>query len=447
MATKRKVTRRAGFLSCYFTDYLLSFAAEKADGRSTRGRTWKNPIPLFKAALLCIAAGCKGPREAEELMQDMPAWVRKMVGIRRWIPDTTLRSFLCKANPVELCRLVYIVGYDAWERAAIRKALDIPFHVISLDGKYPSVSDVGQSKNHKQSKYLQVHHDSETKQPTHGLVRTVTATLVTAIGRPIIGVTPIPGDTNEKGSFKKAFGDLVRHFGRRFAMVMYDAGATCLPNADAVVAAGKHYFFQVADPRWVMHQTLELLFRDKTPIVRDAQVISEKERKIVIRWLTIRPITERLKDTIFWKHTRSVFKVHSQTYVRGVLKKDSVKTRYFVCSMALTALIPEKWLALIVARWGVEVSHSILDMNGAFEEDKHPWIHTDANGALVVQILRRVAYTLITLYRSVTLRNEKESLAPWRRHLEWLKETLKSERRDCFENLRTRQCKVPPALI
>ncbi len=277
MATKRVVSRRAGFLSCFFTDFLLSFAAERADGRSRRGRTWKNPIPLFKAALLCIAAGCKGPLEAEELMKDMPAWVRRMIGIRRWIPDTTLRTFLCKANPVELCRLVYIIAYDAWERQAIRFVEDFPFHVISLDGKYPSVSDVGESDNHEKSKYLQVHHDSETKEPTHGLVRTVTATLVTAIGRPIIGLTPILGDTNEKGSFQKAFGDLVRYFGRRFTMVMYDAGATCLPNADAVIAAGKHYFFQVADPRWLMHKTIDLLFKDKTPVVRDAQVVSEKQ--------------------------------------------------------------------------------------------------------------------------------------------------------------------------
>lgn len=447
MATKREVSRRAGFLSCYFTDFFLSFAAEKADGRSTRGRTWKNPIPPFKAALLCIAAGCKGPLQAEELMQDMPAWVRKMVGIRRWIPDTTLRTFLCKANPVELCRLVYIVGYDAWERAAIRKALEIPFHVISLDAKYPSVSDVGRSNNHKKSKYLQVHHDSETKEPTHGLVRTVTATLVTAIGRPIIGLSPISGGTNEKGSFKKAFGDLVRYYGRRFTMVMYDAGATCLPNADAVIAAGKHYFFQVADPRWVMHQTMELLFKEKAPVVRDAQVVSEKKRKIAVRWLTVLPVKETAKNLTLWKHTRSIFKIHSETYVRGVLQPASTKTRYFVCSMAISVLVPEKWMALIVARWGVETSHQVLDMEGVFEEDKHPWIHADANGNLVVQVLRRIVYTLLTLYRSVTLRNEEESLKPWRRHLEWLKETLKSERRDVFEDLRTRQCKVPPALI
>lgn len=247
MATKRKVRRTAGFLSAFFTGSVLNSTAEKADGRSTRGRRWKKAIPLFKAALLCIAAGCKGPTEAEELMKDMPAWVRKMIGIRRWIPDTTLRTFLCKVVPEQLCNLIYIIGYDAWRRRALRFVEDLPFHVMSLDGKYPSVSDTGESDNHDKSDYLQVHHDKDTKEVTHGLVRTVTATLVTALGRPIMGATPIPGDTNEQGSFKKAFGDLVRFYGRLFVMVMYDAGATSLSNADAVIAAGKHYFFQVAE--------------------------------------------------------------------------------------------------------------------------------------------------------------------------------------------------------
>jgi hypothetical protein len=444
VTTKRVMSRRAGFLFCFFTSYLLSFAA-KADGRSRRGRRWKNPTPLFKAVLLCLAAGCKGLTEAEELMHDMPPWVRKMVGIRKAIADTTLRTFLCKAHPVELCKLTYIVAYDAWKRGAIRLLDGFPFHAVSLDAKYPSVSDVGRSDNHEKSKFLQVHHDKETKEPTHGLVRTVTATLVTAVGRPVIGVTPIPGDTNEKGSFKKAFGDLVRLFGRRFKRVMYDAGATCRANADAVIAAGKHYLFQIADPRWQMYKTVELLFEGETPTARDFQVISEKKKTLLVRELTVLPLSACAKDTIFWPHTRSLFKVHNKTYVEGVL--TSTKTRYFVCSMEPSALTPEKGLALIVLRWGVETCHQVLDMENSFEEDKHPWIHADANGTLVVQILRRVVFTLLTLYRSVTLRNEEESISPWRRHLEWIKDTLKCQRRDVFEKLRTRRCKVPPALI
>ena len=436
MASRRKVRRTAGFLSGYFSDLLLGFVVD-ADGRSQQGRRWKSPIPLFKAALLGIAAGCKGPRQVEELTKDMYKSVRKLVGIPRRVADTTLRTFLCKVDPHQLCNLLYIVGYNAWRRGALRRLVGFPFHAMSLDAKYPSVSDTGDYEN------LQVHHD-EDGNPSHGLVRTVTSTLVTALGRPIMGAVPVPGHTNEQGSFKKAFGDLVRIYGRLFTLIMYDAGAASLSNANAVIKAGKHYLFQIADPRWVMHQTIELLLKDKDPVVRDAQVISERERKIVVRWLTLLPVIETAKSLTLWRHTRTIFKVYSETYVKGVLQ--GTKTRYFVCSMTMSALIPEKWLALIVLRWGVETSHQILDLRNAFDEDNHPWIHADAQGTLVVQLLRRVVYTLMTLYKSVTIRNEEDSEEPWRRHMEWVKDALKWPNAEEMKDLRVRSFAVPPAL-
>lgn len=435
MASKRKVRRTAGFISGFFSDELLR-TAKQADGRSQQGRRWKNPIPLFKAALLGLAAGCKGATEVEELTKDMFKSVRKLVGIAKRIPDTTLRTFLCKVDPQKLCTLIYVVGYDAWRRKALRLIDGFGFHVMSLDGKYPSVSDTGDYEN------LQVHHDEEGN-PSHGLVRTVTSTLVTALGRPIMGAVPIPGHTNEQGSFKKAFGDLVRVYGRLFTMVMYDAGAASLGNANAVIKAGKHYFFQVADPRWVMYQTIELLFKDKEPDVLDEEIVSSTKR--VARALTILPVIETAKSLTIWKHAKTIFRVYSETYVNGVLA--GTKTRYFISSMILSRLIPEKWLALIVLRWGVETSHQILDLRNAFDEDNHPWIHADAQGTLVVQLLRRVVYTLMTLYKSVTLRSEEDSVAPWRRHMEWIEDTLKWPNSEELEGLRTRVFAVPPALI
>jgi hypothetical protein len=435
MASRRKVRRTAGLISSYFSDLLLGFA-EKADGRSKQGRRWESPIPLFKAALLGIAAGCKGPTQVEELTKDMFKPVRKLVGIAKRVPDTTLRDFLCKAIPEKLCELLYIVGYDAWRRKALHKLEGFPFHAISMDGKYPSVSDTGDYEN------LQVHHDEEGN-ASHGLVRTVTSTLVTAIGRPIIGAVPIPGHTNEQGSFKKALGDLVRIYGRLFLMVMYDAGATSLGNANAVIKAGKHYFFQVADPRWVMYQMIELLLKGKVPVVREEEVISECKR--VVRELTIMPVIKIEKNLTIWEHAKTIFKVYSETYEDGVLKGTNV--RYFISSMDCSRLSAEQWLRLIVLRWGVETSHQILDLRNAFDEDNHPWIHADARGTLVVQLLRRVVYTLMTLYKSVTIRDEDDSQACWRRHMEWVKDTLKWPNPEEMKGLRVRFYAVPPALI
>ena len=410
MASKRLMRRTAGFLAAYFNDNLVRRVAQKADGRSMQGRRWKNSLSLFKAAMFSLAAGCKGPTEAEELMGDMPRGVLDLVGIKKAVPDTTLRTFLCKAMPEALCQLLYIVGYDAWRRGALRLTGGLPFHAISLDGKYPSVSDIGKAIGAKVSKYLQVHHDSETEEATHGLVRTITATLVTALGRPILAATPILGSTNEKGAFQQALGDLVRYYGRLFAVVLYDAGATSAANAEAVLRAGKHYFFQVADPRWVMHRTMALLFKDMTCTHRDEEVISSTKR--IVRELTVlsnKPTGRKSAEKVLWDHTRTLVRVVSTTYKDGIASTPYV--RYFVTSMETSRLTPAQWLRLVVLRWGVETSHAVLDMRDGFDEDNSPWIHADANGNLVVQLLRRVVYTLMTLYRSVTIRTLYKKLS------------------------------------
>ena len=53
-------------------------------------------------------------------------------------------------------------------------------------------------------------------------------------------------------------------------------------------------------------------------------------------------------------------------------------------------------------------------MDGAFAEDDRPWILQNPRGALVVALLRRIAYTLLTLFRSVTQRSDERRSAPWK---------------------------------
>ncbi len=399
MASRRTVRRMAGFISRFFSDHLLQVVA---DPRGEQGRRWKSCLPLLKAVLLGLACGCKGLAEVEELTADMHVGIRRLLDIPRRISDTTLRDFLCMLDPQSLSTLLYVVGYDAWRRKALVPTGDFPWGVLSNDGKYPVIRDT------KTSTYLQVCHD-EDGQAVYGMLRTITATLITAKGRPILGATPVLGDTNEQGSFQQAFGDLVRIYGRLFRVVMYDAGAASLANADAVRKAGKDYFFQLADPQWVMYRTLELLLRDKETVASDEEIISSRKR--VVRQLSMVALHPTEKNLTIWAHAQTAFKVTSETYEGGELK--GTLTRYFITSLRAAELTAEKWLRLIVLRWGVETSHQILD--GAFAEDDRPWITKDAQGALAVMLLRRVAYTLLTLYRSVTQRSDENRQQPFRK--------------------------------
>lgn len=85
-------------------------------------------------------------------------------------------------------------------RAAYRrKALDpdlLPFGVLSLDGKATSISSCDDWYAQRQT--------VEEGAPLVGLVRSVTATLVSSSARPCINVVAIPAHTNEMGAFPTA---------------------------------------------------------------------------------------------------------------------------------------------------------------------------------------------------------------------------------------------------
>ena len=388
---------------------------------------------MLKIALLGLLAGCKGPRQVEKLSQELPKPVRKLLRLPRRVPDTTLRDFLIKLDPTKLQNMLWVVGYDAWRRKALveRDDIKLPFGVVSGDGKYPSIADTDPYE------FLQVHHNDDVA--THGLVRTVTCCLVSAVGRPILGAVPIAGSTNEKGGFAKAFGDMVRIYGRLFRLFMYDAGAASERNASVVISAGKDYLFLIADPRWQMYKTIELLLRDKQPDFVEQEWVSDTKR--IVRKLTMLPVEAR-KDGLLWEDTRTIVRIDNEVYEGD--KRVSTYTRFSVSSLQATELAPELWLKLHISRWGVETAHSILDT--AFAEDKRPWIRKNAQGNLAVQILRRVAFTLMTLYKHVTIRNEDQSEAPWSDHLEWVKDMLKWAQPEDVEGLRPRTYAVPPAL-
>ncbi|MBI5538216.1 MAG: ISAs1 family transposase, partial [Deltaproteobacteria bacterium] len=122
-----------------------------------------------------------------------------------------------------------------------------------------------------------------------------------------------------------------------------------------------------------------------------------------------------------WEHLRTVLRVSSQTFEHGTLTKN--ENRYFLCSLGPDRLSPEQWLKLVRQYWMVENGpHWTLDV--AVQEDAHPWIESEPQGALVLALLRRVAYNMLSLFRAVTLRAEDNRATPWTRLLERFKLTL-----------------------
>lgn len=428
MALTRSVRRKVGMLARNLPEGLFDVVS---DPRGRRGRRWPQVTLLLKTIVVGLMVGCKGLLDVEELTAAMPADPRRVLGIRRRVPDTTLRELVCKLNVQELCRVLEIVGYSAWRRKAFHSLEGFEFGAVSMDGKCVSIADTGEHA------HLQVRHD-ESGQPTDGLLRTITSALVTAEGRPIISAAPVPGETNEDGVFEAAFQRLLRVYDGLFQLVMYDAGAASEKNAEIVVAAGKQYLFCVVDERRQMHQMIEMLTRDKQPVASREDGKSDVAR--IVRELTVATLTPTGKNVVAWKSARTALKVCSKIYEHGKLKR--IEIRYYVSSMERSALPDAKWLDLIVLRWGVETCHQILDT--AFEDDDRPWIRRDANGSLAIMILRRVAYTILAMYKAVTLRDDEARLMPWAKLMRSLREALLATT-PIGDRFRPRTLSVPPA--
>ena len=145
------------------------------------------------------------------------------------------------------------------------------------------------------------------------------------------------------------------------------------------------------------------------------------------------------------RHTRTIIKVYSETYATASLHPE----RRLVTSSRVRRqrADPEKKPWPIGARTdgASTTAHQILDC--AFEEDKHPWITKDANGALVIMLMRRLVYTMMTLYKSVTIRSEEaRETMTWRELMKQIRDTVEWARQSVFEGLRQRAFAIPPAL-
>src|SRR5512146_481520 len=370
------------------------------DPRDPRGRRWALPA-LLSGALVGLMAGCRSLKAVEELTDELTLPVRRKLGIARRIPDTTLRDTLSMLAPDDLRPVLH----RATRAARRRKALDpdgLPFGVVALDGKDTVIAACDDFFAQRQT------HGDDT--PLLGAVRTVTATLVSASARPVIDVTSIPASTNEMGIFERALDALMATYGRSdlCRLVTYDAGACSKDNAQAVRKHGLHYLFGLKATQPTLYNEAALWLGSRHAGEAVATTSDVDGDKMVVRRLYIGEATAAPEG---WEHLRTVLRVETQA-----LDPDgtctNIENRYFVASLPRSRLTDAQWLLLVRRHWGVETSHQILDV--AFEEDDRPWIEQNPRATVVVMVLRRIAYTLLALWRYVTLRSDVQRNRTWR---------------------------------
>ncbi len=419
---ERAVRRMAGVLRARLPELNLEGVP---DPRAREGR-W-SLAQILKATLVGLMAGCRNLCESEALTATLAPAMRRRLGLPRRLADTTARDALCRVPLDGLREALHGAVRAAWRRKALAP-VGLPVSVVALDGKATALPAL----NHP----LVQNQHPEFGLP-YGLVRTVTCSLVSAPGRPCIDAIPIPASTNEVGHFQTAFRSLVETYGPLFDVVTYDAGGFSRANADAVVAAGKHYLFALKDEHRTMCRLAVELLAVETVLARTEDVLDNNTTVVrSLRLLRADPSWSygdgKTPEESVWPHAKAFLAVEYVKVHRGVIvERDE---RMFVSSYDPTRLTPTQWLRLVRSHWGVESAHYTLDT--AFAEDDRPWIEADPHGMLAVLLLRRIAYTLLALYRAVTLRSDEHRASPWKPLLTSIRDMLVAATEDQLAGLR-----------
>jgi hypothetical protein len=397
------------------------------DPRAREGR-W-SLAQILRATLVGLMAGCRSLWEAEQLTAGMAPTMRRRLGLPRRLADTTARDALCRVPLDALRAVLHRAVRAAWRRKAL-DPVGLPMSVVALDGKSTALPTL----NHP---FVQNHIDGQVV--PFGLVRTVTCSLVSAAGRPCIDAIPIPAGTNEVAWFQTAFKSVIETYGSLVDVVTYDAGGFSRANADAVIAAGKDYLFALKDEHRAMCKLAVELLAVENVIARTEDVLDNGTTVVrSLRLLRADPSWSygdgKTPEQSVWPHAKAFLAVEYVKVKRGaIVERDE---RMFVSSYDPKRLTPAQWLRLVRSHWGVESSHHTLDT--AFAEDDRPWIEADPHGMLAVLLLRRIAYTLLALFRAASRSDEGRAIR-WRALLAWVRDALVAATEEQLAGLRSHE--------
>ncbi len=161
---------------------MKSDSSQVRDNRDDRGKRWDLGA-LLHTVLGAMLAGARSLADVEEMTERMSSPMKRLFGIQRRVPDTTLRDVLCTIDPYELRSCLHTIVHQAQRRKAFEPSA-LPFGVVSLDGKAFSIPATDDWYAQRQT--------SSEDGPLVGVVRSVTSTLTSHQPRPVIDATTEP---------------------------------------------------------------------------------------------------------------------------------------------------------------------------------------------------------------------------------------------------------------
>lgn len=398
MAQEGRLTRRlCGVLKARLPEVGL---AKVADPRGRRGRRW--PLStILRTVVVTMMAGAKSLLDVEKLTQEMSGAARHLIGLRRRVADTTLRDTLCRLSVDSVRAALRRMIHAAHRRKALAP-VHVPFGVAAMDGKCTKIEGIDDN-------YAQRQHPDHGSE--YGLVRTITCTLTSSAAKVCIDAIPIPAKTNEMGFFQTALKELLLAYGKKklFRLITYDAGACSKANAQFVVDNDLDYLFTINAAQPTLRAEADRVLGPVGALHADATTEDVVNGRIVVREIYI---TTEMAGFDDWPHLRTVLRVRSRTTDKDG-NNPVIDERYFVSSLEKGQLTAGQWLAVVRQHWAVENNcHHTFDV--AFKEDDRPWIVANPQGTVVVELMRRIAYNILALFRKTTQRSEEKRAVPWK---------------------------------
>ncbi len=424
----RRNRRMMGVLNARLPDAELH---RVEDPRRQQGRRW-SLAAILGTVMTAMLAGCKSLAEMEALTAEASPAARRKLGLKGRLPDTTARDALVHVNPRSLHRALHRQIHRAHRRKQLQP-VGLPFGVVTMDGKMTAVKTTS-------GPYVQP--KTSTEGADYGLVRTVTASLITSAAKVCINASLIPPRDNEQSHYIVALEELLDAYGslRLFELVDYDAGGCSRVNARYTRECNLHYSMRVkqgSQPKLYADMQRKL----------GGQHVDDADA-VIVEWVNgkrVRRSAYSTDDVAVWPSWTGLQLAVRILYEELDENDAAVETeeRYYASSLAKDVLSGEQWIALTRGHWAVENNcHHTWD--AVFKEDDRPWIVSAAQGTVVTFLLRRIAYNILTLFRSRTLRSAKKRKTPWRDLVRWFYNALISATEDQVAGLRARE--LPPLL-
>ena len=423
VAMDGRLTRRMmGVLSARLPEAKLE---RVEDPRREASVTW--PLATILKAVVAGTLTCrKSLSELENLTAEMSPSACRLLDLPGRLPDTTARDVLVQLKPSVLRPALYQQIRTAQRRKALAP-VGLPFGVVSLDGKFTAVKDTS-------GKHAPV---CEDEHKSYGKVGTVTSTLISAAAKPCLDAHPIGAGWGESSVYPHALGALIEAYGSLdlFKLVFYDAGGCSRVNARETLEQGLDYCFRLKEgnqPK-LYHAAQQVLAGrslDEADAVVMGRFVGSPERRSVY-------LTKEVAVWPSWTELKTIVRVHwEKLNTEGQVVKS--QERYYVSSLDKNALDGEQWVTVTRGHWAVENNcHHTFD--AVLREDERPWITEDAQGTLVVMMLRRIAYNILTLFRAVSQRSAQKRLVRWRDLCRWFYNALLVVTPQQLSGLRPRQ--------